>query len=74
VLQQQCAFCSLLLPGQELHSSPLRSIHTQGNGRTESTAATPCDQRGNEPKLWNLKPWRGYQPSGSLERECGCSG
>lgn len=56
---------SLLLLEPELHSSPLRSIHTQG---AAGERADPlCDQCGNVHKFWNLKPWRGYLPQGSLE-------
>lgn len=56
---------SLLLLEPELHSSPLRSIHTQG--AAGERAEPLCDQCGNVHKFWNLKPWRGYLPEGSLE-------
>lgn len=72
VLQQQQSASSLspslrpsLLLEPELHSSPLRSIHTQG---AAGERAEPLrDQCGNVPKFWNLKPWRGYLPRGSPE-------
>lgn len=53
------------LPEPGLHSSPLRSIHTQGD--VAERAPPLRDQRGNVPKFWNLKPWRGDLRSGSLE-------
>lgn len=46
-----------------LHSSPCHS--RAGSRRRENTAAPRPEW--NVPKFWNLKPWRGYLPEGSLE-------
>lgn len=68
VLQQQST-SSLPPPslspgaGVAFLSSPHHS-HA-GSRRRESTAAPRPEW--NAPKFWNLKPWRGYLPEGSLE-------